>query len=198
MATREYPEYGLTVDTLTVVHEKLAEALGPDWVSNDPAILTCYFRDFTARVGKWPNLVAMPSSTEEVQAIMRIAQEYRIPVVPLSTGFNHGGTALPQWGGILVDLKRMDKVLAVDEEGMTITLQPYVGNARVYTKANCCSALEGLLLKPAVSFLRIRRHQRSRLRSHTGHPRGVRRFTHGLGREKAGKRYPVGVLLLRL
>ena len=150
MATYENPEYGLTVDTLSVVYEKLAEALGADWVSNDPAILTCYCRDFTARVGKWPNLVAMPSSTEEVQAIMRIAHEYRIPVVPYSTGFNHGGTALPQWGGILVDLKRMDKVLAVDEEGMTITLQPYVGNARAYTAANRYSALEGLTLKPAV------------------------------------------------
>jgi FAD/FMN-containing dehydrogenase len=143
-------EYGLTVDTLSRVRQLLIEALGAEWVSDDPAILTCYFRDFTARVGKWPNLVVLPSSTEEVQAVVRIAHEHRIPVVPYSTGFNHGGTALPQWGGILVDLKRMDRVLAVDEEGMTITLQPYVGNARVYTVANEFSALEGLPLKPAI------------------------------------------------
>jgi len=116
-AYKQTYEYGLTVETLSEVHDKLVEALGAEWVSDDPAILTCYFRDFTARVGKWPNLVVLPSTTEEVQAVMRIAHEHRIPVVPYSTGFNHGGTALPQWGGILVDLKRMDKVLSVDEEG---------------------------------------------------------------------------------
>jgi hypothetical protein len=143
-------DFEITVENLRTVKEKLARALGAEWVSDDPEVLTCYCRDFTARVGKWPNLVAMPSTTEEVQAVMRIAYEHRIPVVPYSTGFNHGGTALPQWGGILVDLKRMDRVVAVDEEGMTMTLQPYVGNARAYTAANEFQALEGLPLKPAV------------------------------------------------
>ncbi len=142
--------FGLTMDNLKVVHEKLIEALGPEWVSDDPAILTCYFRDFTARVGKWPNLVALPSCTEDVQTIVQIAHEHKIPIVPYSTGFNHGGTALPQWGGILIDLKRMDKILNVDEEGMTMTLQPYIGNARAYTSANEHSALDDLPLKPAV------------------------------------------------
>lgn len=147
---RSPDESGLTAENLRIVHEKIAAVLGRDWVSDDPAILTCYFRDFTARVGKWPNLVALPSTTEEVQAIVRVAHAHRIPVVPYSTGFNHGGTALPQWGGILVDLKRMDKILAVDEEGMTITIQPYVPNARTYAVANCYRALEGLPLKPAL------------------------------------------------
>ena len=81
-------ELGLTVDNLEQVQEKLQEALGTNWVSNDPAVLTCYFRDFTARVGKWPNIVVLPASTEEVQAVMRIAFEHKVPVVPLSTDSN--------------------------------------------------------------------------------------------------------------
>ena len=71
-----------------------------------------------------------------MQKIVKIANEHKIPVVPLTGGFNHGGLTIPRKGGILIDLKkRMDKILNVDEESMTMTIQPGVMNATAYVEA---------------------------------------------------------------
>jgi glycolate oxidase len=71
-----------------------------------------------------PAIVVLPSSTEEVVEIVKLANEYKIPIVPRGggTGLNDG--AVPLYGGILVDMKRMNKILEIDEENMTATVQP--------------------------------------------------------------------------
>lgn len=77
---------------------------------------------------KWlehvPAVVVLPSTTEEVASIVKLANEHKIPVVPRGggTGLNDG--AVPLYGGILIDMKRMNKVLEIDEDNMTATVQP--------------------------------------------------------------------------
>ncbi len=138
---------GINSENLESVLEKLQNAIGKEWVSNDPAVLTCYSRDFTIVPGRWPHIVAIPGSTEDVQKIVKIANEHKVPVVPMGTGFNHGGLCVPLHGGIMLDLaKRMDKVLSVDEESMTITLQVGVRNAVTYAEANNRYAVDDIRL----------------------------------------------------
>jgi FAD/FMN-containing dehydrogenase len=106
---------GVTADNIRSAEEKLREAIGEKWVTSNPADLAAYGRDFTIYSGERPNIVVLPESTEDVQKVMRIAYQHKIPVVPLSTGFNHGGLAIPRKGGIVVDLKRMNRLIKIDE-----------------------------------------------------------------------------------
>ncbi len=128
---------GINPDNLKALEAALGQAIGAQWVSSDPAVLTAYSRDFTITPGNWPNVVVLPGSTADVAEIVKIANRHQVPVVPMSTGFNHGGMCIPRRGGIQVDLiKRMDRVLSVDEEAMTITIEPGVRNAVTFVAAN--------------------------------------------------------------
>ena len=149
MTERQSSDPDITLENLESAKAELAAALGADWVSDDPAILTTYSRDMTPQMGRWPNLVVLPGSTADVQSVLRIARARSIPVVTMTTGFNIGGMCLPRRGGILVDLKRMDALCEVDEESMTLTMSPYVLNAPAYEECSKRFAAEGVRLRPA-------------------------------------------------
>lgn len=147
----EYPGVeatGIDADNLEEVERKLKEVVGAEWVSSNRADLSVYGRDFTIFSGERPNLVVLPQSTEEVQGVVRVAYEHKIPVVPLTTGFNHGGLTVPRKGGILVDLKRMNRLLEVDEETMTATFEPGVRMRSLWYETHKVETFLGLKLKP--------------------------------------------------
>jgi D-lactate dehydrogenase (cytochrome) len=73
-----------------------------------------------------PDGVAFPESTEEVQEIVRICAEHRVPVIPFGTGTSLEGHVNAPGGGISVDLLRMDRILAVNTEDLDCTVQPGV------------------------------------------------------------------------
>ena len=75
------------------------------------------------RKGKADALV-FPLSTAEVSGVLRYAHEHRIPVTPRGAGTNLVGSTVPVQGGILLDLSRMDRVLELDEDTMTLTVEP--------------------------------------------------------------------------
>ena len=67
----------------------------------------------------------LPETTEEVVAIVKLANRLRIPIVPRpATGLNDG--VKPSQGGIVVDTKRMNKVLEIDTTDWTVTIQPSI------------------------------------------------------------------------
>jgi len=131
------------------VLEKLQEALGRDYVTADPEILSAYSRDFTITPQRRPNLVALPGSTGDVQSIVRIANAFRVPVYVLTSGFNHAGSFIARRGGIMVDLKRLNRILRIDEESMTATFEPYVRIAVLYEECNQRFAARNVMLRPA-------------------------------------------------
>src|SRR6266571_9283529 len=67
-----------------------------------------------------PDAVVWPETTEEVAEIVRIARRLRVPVVPYGAGSGVAGGAVPIHGGITVDVKRMDRVLEIDERDLTV------------------------------------------------------------------------------
>ena len=139
---------GITEDNIRAVEEKLKEALGEGWVSSNPVDLSAYGRDFTVYSGERPNIVVLPETTEDVQKVMRIAYAHKIPVVPLTTGFNHGGLAIPRKGGILVDLKRMNRLVKIDEETLTADIEPGVRMRNLWQECHKVTTFEGIQLKP--------------------------------------------------
>ena len=115
-----------SVEGLEEAIKEIREKIGEEWVSNHPAELTSYARDFTVTPGTPPDMIVLPGSTEDVQHVMKVAYKYGLPVVVLGTGFNHGGLCLPRRGGILLDLRRMDRLVEIDDETMSALVEPVV------------------------------------------------------------------------
>ncbi len=112
--------------TVVAVLEEVRAVVGEDWVSDDPAILIGYSKDNSFEAAKKPHLVVMPADTAQVQEVVRIAGRYGMGVQPSSAAINCAGGCIAQRGGILLDLRRMDAILDVDEENMCVTIQPSV------------------------------------------------------------------------
>ena len=81
-----------------------------------------------------PALVALPTSTEEVQAVVRLCNEAEIPFVARGAGTGLSGGALPVAEGIVISLARMDRILEVDVDAGQVVVEPGVANLDV-TKA---------------------------------------------------------------
>ena len=106
--------------------EALKEALGEEWATDSPSILCGYARDQSMTPASYPHLVCMPGSVEDVQSLYRIANEYLIDVLPYGTGLTTAGLALPPYGGIIADLRRMDRIVELDGENMYAVIEPGV------------------------------------------------------------------------
>jgi alkyldihydroxyacetonephosphate synthase len=79
-------------------------------------------RDRGAPLGR-PDLVAIPESEEQVARLLRAATRHRVPVVAWGGGSGSQGGAVPTHGGLVIDLRRLDKIILVDEESCTVTVQ---------------------------------------------------------------------------
>jgi glycolate oxidase len=75
-----------------------------------------------------PDLVALPSSTAEVQALVRIAREAGVPIVPRGAGTGISGGAVPARGGVVISTARMNRVLDIDAANRCAVVQPGVIN----------------------------------------------------------------------
>ena len=81
-----------------------------------------------------PSAVVAPASVEEVQAILKVLNKAKIPVYPISTGKNLGyGSAAPvQRGQVVMDLRRMNRILEVDPDLCTALVEPGVTYQQLY------------------------------------------------------------------
>src|SRR5207302_7451481 len=70
-----------------------------------------------------PDYIVHPATPEEVARVLQIANVYRLPVVPWGGGSGTQGGAAPVFGGILLDMKRLDRIVEVDEVSLTVTAQ---------------------------------------------------------------------------
>ena len=83
-----------------------------------------YLSDTLGRLKGEAAALVFTQSTEEVSKILKYAYKHDIPVTPRGAGTNLVGSTVPVDGGIILDLSHMDKVLELDENTMTITVQP--------------------------------------------------------------------------
>lgn len=95
---------------------KLKEIVGPEYVSAAAEERWLYSMDPGTMPASAPDVVVMPGSTEEVRRVVLLAAENRVPVVPMGAGLVLSGLMRALRGGILLDMKRMNRVLEVNEE----------------------------------------------------------------------------------
>lgn len=117
------------------IYSRLSEIVGPKWVSDEPEILKGYSREITTygrfKKDRPPQCVILPSSTDEIRNIFAYANFKKIPITVYGTGLNIGSGTIPKLGGIILDSRRMDKILEIDEEHCTATVEPGVSLARL-------------------------------------------------------------------
>lgn len=82
-----------------------------------------YSHDELGGIKKMPDIVIQVTNTDEVSKVMKYAFENNIPVTPRGSGTGLVGAAVPLKGGIVIDLSRMNKILELDEENLTLTLE---------------------------------------------------------------------------
>jgi glycolate oxidase len=103
-------------------------------VITEPEQLRTYECDGLTRRRVVPALVALPASAEEVQAVVRLCNEERIPFVARGAGTGLSGGALPVAEGIVISLARLTRILEIDLEHGRVVVEPGVTNLEV-TKA---------------------------------------------------------------
>src|SRR6201996_189641 len=113
-------------------------AVGKPWVFTSDEDTDLYKDAYSPFWGepeeKWISAAVAPDTTEEVQAVMRIANQYKIPIYPISTGKNlgYGGSAPVLSGSVVLDLKRMNRILEVDEKNAYCVVEPGVSYFDLY------------------------------------------------------------------
>ncbi|MDD3832825.1 MAG: FAD-linked oxidase C-terminal domain-containing protein [Oscillospiraceae bacterium] len=85
-----------------------------------------YSHDELGDITSHPDIVIKVCSTEEVAAVIKYACSQRIPVTPRGSGTGLVGAAVPVEHGILLDVSGMNRILELDEENMTVTVEPGV------------------------------------------------------------------------
>lgn len=108
------------------IKEKLVKIVGERGVIDDPGKMKAYVDGNSLDPSRAPNYVARVKSTAEVQKIVQLANEEKVPIVPSSSGIHFNGNAVASQGGILIDMSGMKKVVEYDERNRKVLIEPGV------------------------------------------------------------------------
>lgn len=111
----------------------LARLLEPARVRTDPEDLRAYMSDALHYYRpSMPDAVVLPVTTEEVAKVLAYACANDVPVTPRGAGSGLAGGCTPLYGGIVLDMKRMNRILEIDRDNMTATAEAGVVLARFH------------------------------------------------------------------
>ncbi|MDV7212897.1 FAD-binding oxidoreductase [Azotobacter beijerinckii] len=130
---------GIDEKRLASALEKFRRVVGSEWVFAGGEDLETYRDPYSVVWGEKeetrPSAAVAPASVEQVQGIVRIANEYGIPLYSISTGKNLGyGTNAPNHSGsVILDLKRLNRILQVDDKRHFCIVEPGVSYYDLYS-----------------------------------------------------------------
>ncbi len=129
---------GINESDFTAALAEFENAVGKDWVFTRDEDTRLY-RDAFSPVQNEPEEILVsaavaPDNVEEVQAVVRTANRYGVPIYPISTGRNlgYGGSAPNLSGSVVLDLKRMNRVIEVDDKRHFAIVEPGVSYFDLY------------------------------------------------------------------
>ena len=137
---------------------KLREFLGEDNVSTEDIDIIAYSKDSTLIALNWaiqgklaglPDVIIWPKTVEQISQILKIANEEKIPVTPFAEGSGVVGGAIPVRGGIIIDMKKFNKILEINDKNLTVTVEAGINgmnlerflNAKGYTSGHIPQSL---------------------------------------------------------
>ena len=128
----------VTATTYAMALAEFAQVIGSQWVFTSDADLDLYRDAFSPFMNepeeRFASGALAPVATEQVQQIVRIANKYQIPLYPISTGRNlgYGGSAPAYSGSVVLDLKRMNRIIEVNEQHAFALVEPGVSYFDLY------------------------------------------------------------------
>ena len=127
----------------SLIHE-LQSIVTKDNVLTSPESLKAYSYDGTTNWIHEPDVVVFPTTTEQISRILKLANEKKIPVTPRGGGTNVSGGSIPLMGGIVLCTTKMNRILKIDKENLSATVEPGV----VLQDLTLQLAKEGLFFPP--------------------------------------------------
>lgn len=109
----------------------LISIVGEDYASNSQEERFIYARDSGNRGPCRVDYVALPRTVEEVQRIVLLANERKIPITPWGSNLTLNGLGLPVNGGLVLDMKRMDSILELNRMGRYVVIEAGVTHGRL-------------------------------------------------------------------
>ncbi|MCK4576013.1 FAD-binding protein [candidate division WOR-3 bacterium] len=106
--------------------QKFKNLLGDKFVLTEKNDLIPYSKDETSDAQAFPDAVLKPENAQQISQIIRIANEYLIPVTPRGLGTGVSGGALPIKGGIVLSLERFTRIIDIDKGNMVTVVEPGV------------------------------------------------------------------------
>ena len=129
---------GMSASDFAEAIKQFEEAVGKEWVFTSDEDVAMYRDAYSPFMGEPEERVASaavaPDGVEQVQKVVRIANHYKIPIYPVSTGKNlgYGGSAPVLSGSVVLDLKRMNRILEVNEANAYALVEPGVSYFDLY------------------------------------------------------------------
>ena len=127
----------------TTIKQSLKKIVGAENFSDSLIDLIAYSKDSSEHHHR-PDVALWPVNTEQISAIMKLASREKFPIVPRGAGTSLAGLAVPEQGGIILDLGRMDKIIDVNIEDRLVVVQPGV----VYADLDRALAPYGFFFPP--------------------------------------------------
>lgn len=109
-----------------VVCQKLRDAIGDKKVKDDELVLITYASDISPVPPQKPAFVVFPENRDDVVAVLRTVNEYKVPVTVMSGGVNVVGACIPSKDGIVIDLRRMDRIIEINTDSGYAVVEPGV------------------------------------------------------------------------
>ncbi|MFL8939118.1 glycolate oxidase subunit GlcD [Rossellomorea oryzaecorticis] len=135
----------------TSLKKQFIEVVGEDHYSDSSAERLVYSYDATPNFQSMPDAVIVPRTTQEVSEIVKLCNEHRVPIVPRGSGTNLCAGTCPTEGGLVLLFTHMNRILEVDEENLTVTVQPGVVTLDLINEVEA----RGLFYPPDPSSMKI-------------------------------------------
>lgn len=110
------------------VTEELIKICGENAVITASDLLMDYGRDQTEDLQFYPSVVAKPDDAIKVSQILKLANQFNVPVTPRGAGTGLSGGALPVYGGIVLSTEKLNRIIEIDERNLQATVEPGVIN----------------------------------------------------------------------
>jgi glycolate oxidase len=107
------------------VKQRIKEIFGPENFTDSLIDLIAYSKD-ASKFKHRPDAAVWPTTKEQISAVLQLANQEKFPVVARGAGTSLAGLAVPQHGGLILDLGRMDKILEIKIEDRLVVVQPGV------------------------------------------------------------------------
>jgi FAD/FMN-containing dehydrogenase len=106
------------------IWNELIKIVGEEHVSKSDFELYAYSRDLSPAKPRLASFIVRPRDAEDIVNIVKLANEYKIPVYVRGCGCSHWAAWLPVKGGILLDMTSMEKIVEIDEENLVAVVEP--------------------------------------------------------------------------